>query len=195
MNTFPWEYWLLGGIASLLGISLLILNSWWSPAVRKNGKTAHWLVGFGVNGIGMLSIGAGWFFLASLPPKLHWPALFWIGLACATAGGGLYLASATRVGRLRGPSTYSNDLDVSGIYSVVRHPQALALSLLAVGLGGLSRSIPYLVLVPAWILGWYVYSWLEEKLELVPVFGARYLDYSRETARMFPSPRGIAVMI
>lgn len=191
MTHLPWESFFIGAVASFAGFGLLALNSWWSPAVRRKGKTAHWLVGFGVNGLGMSLIGAGWFWLALLPPRLSFPLLHWIGFAAAVAGGGLYLASATRVGRLRALSDYSTDLDVSGLYSMVRHPQALALSLMGVGLGGLSQSLSYLVLLPLWIALWYLYSWLEETLELVPVFGERYREYSRVTPRMFPTLESI----
>jgi len=192
MTNFPWESVLLGAVAAVAGFGILALNSFWSPAVRRRGKTAHWLVGFGVNGLGMSLIGAGWFWLARLPPKADWAPLPWIGFAAAGAGTGVYLASAARVGRLRALSNYSIELDVSGLYSIARHPQALALSLLSIGLGGLSQSIPYLVLLPLWVAAWYLYSWLEEALELVPVFGDRYREYSRVAPRMFPSPKALA---
>jgi hypothetical protein len=192
MTNFPWESVLLGAVAAVAGFGILALNSFWSPAVRRRGKTAHWLVGFGVNGLGMSLIGAGWLWLALLPPKVDWTPLPWIGFAAAAAGTGLYLASAARVGRLRTLSEYSNDLCLSGLYSIVRHPQALALSLMGVGLGGFSQSLHYLVLLPLWVAAWYLYSWLEETLELVPVFGERYREYSRVTPRMFPSPEALA---
>lgn len=191
MTRFPWEAFLVGSGAALAGFGLLALNSFWSPAVRRLGKTAHWLFGFVMNGLGMILIGAGWFRLAFLPPRLDLPPLTWIGFVAAIGGLGLYLASAARVGRLRAPSDYSIDLDVRGLYSFVRHPQALALSLLSIGLGGLSQSIPYLVLVPLWVGAWYLYSWLEEELELLPAFGERYREYARETRRMFPSMEAI----
>jgi protein-S-isoprenylcysteine O-methyltransferase Ste14 len=192
MTPFPLESFFLGVTLAVAGFGLLALNSLWSPVSRRRGKAAHWLVGFGLNGLGMALIGAGWFWLALQPPKIDWAPLPWIGFAAAAAGAGLYAASAARVGRLRALSSYSNELDVSGLYSIARHPQALALSLLAVGLGGLSQSIPFLVVLPLWVAAWYVYSWLEEALEMVPVFGDRYREYSRVTPRMFPSPQALA---
>lgn len=192
MNYFPWERFLFGAGVILAGFGLLALNSLWSPVVRRRGKRAHWLVGFCVNGLGMLLIAAGSLGLALLPPAVDWKPLPWIGLAAAVLGAGLYFKGASRVGRLRPLSDYSIDLDEQGLYALARHPQALAMSLLAIGLGGLSQSIPYLVLLPLVIAGWYVYSWLEEELELVPVFGDRYREYSRVTPRMFPSPEAIA---
>jgi len=192
MTYFDWPSFLLGVVAAIGGFGLLALNSLWSPAIRRRGKAAHWLVGFGVNGLGMSFIGAGSLWLALLPPRVDWAPLPWIGFAAASAGTGLYLASAARVGRLRALSSYSVELDVSGLYSIVRHPQALALSLLSIGLGGLSQSIPYLVLLPLWFAAWYVYTWIEETLELVPVFSDRYREYSRVTPRMFPSPEALA---
>jgi protein-S-isoprenylcysteine O-methyltransferase Ste14 len=195
MTQFPWESFFLGGGAAAAGFGLLALNSLWSPGVRRRGKTAHWILGFVVNGLGMVLIGAGWFWLALLRPTLDFPALPWIGFAAAISGLGLYLTSAARVGRLRALSRYSIDLDVSGLYSIVRHPQALALALMGGGLGGLSQSIPYLVLLPLWVGAWYLYSWLEESLELVPAFGERYREYARTTPRMFPSLEAVAYRI
>ncbi len=192
MTTFPWEGFFLGSAAAVAGFGLLALNSLWSPSVRRRGKRAHFVLGLVVNGLGMIFIGAGWFWLALLPPELDLPPLPWIGFAAALAGGGLYLESAARVGRLHALSRYSIELDVSGLYSMVRHPQALALTLLGVGLGGLSQSIPYLVALPLWVALWYVYSWLEEVLELVPAFGDRYREYARMTPRMFPSAESVA---
>ncbi len=192
MINFPWESFFGGGAVAVAGFGLLALNSISSPAARRRGKSAHWLVGFALNGLGMSLIGAGWFWLALLPPKIDWAPLPWIGFAAAAGGNWLYFASAARVGRLRALSRYSVELDVSGLYSIARHPQALALSLLAIGLGGLSQSIPYLALLPLWVAAWYLYSWLEEVLELVPVFGDRYREYSRATPRMFPSPEVLA---
>ena len=75
MAYFAWQSFLLGAGAAVAGFGFLVLNSFWSPAIRRNGKRAHWLVGFGVNGLGMSLIGAGWFWLALLPPKLDWPPL------------------------------------------------------------------------------------------------------------------------
>ncbi len=192
MDQFSWESFFLGATVVVSGFGLLALNSFWSPASRRRGKTAHWLVGFGLNGLGMSLIGAGWLWLALQPPQVDLPPLPWIGFAAASAGIALYVASAARVGRLRVLSRYSNELDVSGLYSIARHPQARALSLLAVGLGGLSQSIPFLVVLPLWVAAWYVYSLLEEALEMVPVFGDRYREYSRVTPRMFPSLRVLA---
>ena len=192
MTQIPWESLFLGATLAVAGFGLLALNSFSGPASRRRGKTAHWLVGFGLNGLGMSLIGAGWFWLALQPPKIDWAPFPWIGFTAAAAGAGLYLASAARVGRLHALSNYSIELEVSGVYSISRHPQALALSLLAIGLGGLSQSISFLVVVPLWVAAWYLYSWLEEVLEMIPVFGERYRDYSRVTPRMFPSPQVLA---
>ena len=192
MTHFPWESFFLGEAFAVAGFGLLALNSFCSPAARRGGKTAHWLLGFGLNGLGMSLIGAGWFWLALLPPKIDWAPLPWIGFAAVAGGTGLYFASAARVGRLRAISSYSIELDVSGLYSIARHPQALALSLLAIGVGGLSQSVPFLVVLPLRVAAWYLYSWLEEVLELVPVFGDRYREYTRVTPRMFPSPQVLA---
>lgn len=177
------------------GLALLVLNSRWTLATRRNGTHAHWLVGFIVNGAGMVLIGAGWLFLAMLGPRLDatWP--IGVGGLIAIGGTALYLSSASRVGRLRAPSAYSNDLDTSGLYALMRHPQASALALIALGLAGVSRSIPYLAATPLLVLGWYLYARLEEELELLPVFGARYEAYRHRTPALLPSLSGIAALL
>jgi protein-S-isoprenylcysteine O-methyltransferase Ste14 len=151
----------------------------------------HWLVGWSINGLGMLAIVGSWTLLATLGPRWDEPSLSWAGGLAGAAGACLFVASARRVGRLRRPSRYSFDLDTSGPYAFVRHPQALALSLLVAGLAGLSRSAPLLATLPLWTAGWYLYARLEEALELLPSFGRRYLDYARETPRFLPEPRRI----
>lgn len=180
-------YVLLG----LCGYSFLYLNSWLSPTARRRGVARHWLVGWSVNGLGMVAIASSWLLLATLEPRWNEPALLWLGAACALGGGVLFLASAKRVGRLRRPSHYSLELDTSGVYGYVRHPQALALSLLVAGLAGLSRSVPLLVTLPLWVAGWHAYARLEEELELLPSFGESYRDYAEETPLFLPDPRRI----
>jgi protein-S-isoprenylcysteine O-methyltransferase Ste14 len=195
MKDFPWDRFLLGAGGALAGFALLALNSFCSPAVRQHGKRAHFLVGFLVNGLGMTLIVVCSLWLSVLPPRLDWDPLLFLGVAAAAAGAALYAASATRVGRLSTLSEYSIELDVEGLYALSRHPQALAMSLLAIGLGGLSQAIPYLALLPILIAGWYLYSWLEEELELVPVFADRYREYSRVTPRMVPSAGALADLV
>jgi protein-S-isoprenylcysteine O-methyltransferase Ste14 len=192
MADFPWNGFLFGAAGALAGFGLLALNSLCSPAVRRHGKRAHFVVGFLVNGVGMTLIVASSLWLATLAPRLDWEPLLFLGAVAAAAGAALYGASATRVGRLRPLSDYTIELDVEGFYAIVRHPQALAMSLLAIGLGGLMPSLAYLALLPILIAGWYLYSWLEEELELVPVFAERYREYSRVTPRMIPSPGALA---
>jgi len=77
-------------------------------------------------------------------------------------------------------------LTPAGIYRWVRHPQALALCLVSVGLGLTTGSAPYLCSVPLWVAGWVAYTYIEERFELVPTFGDDYLAYMKRTARLLP---------
>jgi len=77
-------------------------------------------------------------------------------------------------------------VETSGIYNRVRHPQALALCVLAMGLALLSGSLPYLITLPLWIGFWTAYTYLEEKCELIPAFGEQYQRYREETPRILP---------
>lgn len=177
----------LGAGITAGGFAFLGLNLLASLPARRSGREFHWAVGWLLNGIGMLGIGAGWVFLSALPPRLDFLPLTWVGAVSAFFGTWLYVASATRVGRLRSPSNYSLGLESSGAYARVRHPQALAFILLGIGLGGLSRSVPFLATLPLWIASWWAYTRLEERLELIPAFGERYLEYARKTPLLIPS--------
>lgn len=186
---------ILAGIGITLGgFTLLALNSLVSPWTRSLGERVHWLAGWLLNGVGMLAIGAGWIVLAIVGPHRDWAALRAFGLAAGIAGALLYVASARHVGRLRSPSRYSLELDRSGPYALVRHPQALALILLALGLAGLSGSLSLLFTLPLWTLCWYAYARLEEVLELLPAFGGAYRVYQRETPCLLPRPAARALL-
>ncbi|HXV61162.1 MAG TPA: hypothetical protein VEK15_10740 [Vicinamibacteria bacterium] len=191
IRTAATETPVLGIAVSLSGFCLLALTSWLSPGARRAGRNVHWLVGWLVNGFGMTAIAAGWSLLAAGGPRLDWPFLTLVGAVAGVSGVVLFLAGAARVGRLHAPSSYVNELDTSGLYSFIRHPQALALAILSVGVGGLSRSVPYLLTVPLWILCWWGYARLEEKLELIPVFGERYRRYCQSTPCLFPALRSL----
>jgi protein-S-isoprenylcysteine O-methyltransferase Ste14 len=134
----------------------------------------------------MSMIGVSWFLLSYVGPRVDSPALFWLGLPVGLVAGGLYLLGAKRVGRLKAPSRYSLDLDTSGLYSWIRHPQALSLSLLVISIGLMTGSVPLLLSVPVWIGCWIAYTYFEEELELVPTFGQQYLAYRERTPRMWP---------
>jgi protein-S-isoprenylcysteine O-methyltransferase Ste14 len=177
----------LGTAVALVGFALLGVNSFLGVDARHRGRTTHWLLGWCLNGGGMLAIGAGWMVLATLPPHWDSPLLVGLGAAAGFTGSLLYLASAARVGRWRSLSRYSLDLDTGGPYAQVRHPQALALILLAFGFAGLSGSVALLGSLPLWILCWYGYARLEEKLELVPAFGEGYSEYARRTPCLLPA--------
>ncbi|HSF17145.1 MAG TPA: hypothetical protein VLK65_16465 [Vicinamibacteria bacterium] len=182
---------ILGIAVSLLGFCLLALTSWLSPGARRAGPRVHWLVGWMVNGLGMIAIAVGWGLLAASGPRLDWSFLNLMGAVAGASGVALFVAGAARVGRLHAPSSYANELDTSGLYSFMRHPQALALTILSVAVGGLSRSVPYLLTIPLWILCWWGYARLEEKLELIPVFGERYREYCESTPCLFPALRSL----
>jgi protein-S-isoprenylcysteine O-methyltransferase Ste14 len=186
--------WVLALYVSLglSGFGLLYLNSWLSPKARRSGARAHWLLGWWVNGLGMFAIVSSWLLLSTLGPRLDWLVLPWVGALSGAAGAMLFVASAENVGRLKRPSRYSLGLDTSGVYSIVRHPQALALSAMAMGLAGITRSVPLLVSLPLWVGAWYLYARLEEKFELLPSFGDAYASYAEDTPAFLPDPRRLA---
>ena len=186
MLEFRWSSLVVGLSLGVSGFALLAATSWWSPRARKLGGRTHWKLGWVVNGLGMTAIGASWLVLTLLKPQWRSSALAAIGVPLGLAGGILFFASARKVGRLKALARYSMQLDTTGPYALVRHPQALALSLLAGFLGLATGSIPLLLSLPLWVLCWFAYTWFEEELELVPVFGERYRNYRETTPRLWP---------
>ena len=175
------------GVAlGILGALVIAAYTKINAGTRKKGAGSHWAVGALAATLGMASMFLGWGLLCVSRPAFRTP---WLqvpgGAACALALG-IYASSARRVGRLRGPARYSLDLETGGIHGWVRHPQALALCVLAVGLAFLSGSFPYLATLPVWLGFWVGYTYLEEKNELIPAFGEKYLRYRDQTPRILP---------
>lgn len=175
-----------GVLLSLAGAGTVVLYTKVNRGAREKGVHAHWVVGWFFGAIGMAVLSTGWTCLCFARPRLGWPFLPLPGAILCAAAAAIYGASARRVGRWRAPSRYSLELYTGGIYSRVRHPQALALCVLAAGIGLVSGSIPYLVTLPLWIAFWTAYTYLEERNELIPAFGAEYQRYAERTPRIWP---------
>src|SRR2546426_4716600 len=172
-----WGQLLLGLFLGVAGFVILALYTRVNASTRRKGSGAHWRLGFVVGGLGMVIMGAGWAALCLAGPFLEESALSLLGLLLCIAALVVYVISARWVGRWRAPSAYSLELQTQGIYRNVRHPQALALCILSMGLGLFTGSIPYLFTVPLWIALWTAYTYLEENNELLPAFGDKYVRY------------------
>ena len=155
--------------------------------LRRKGTAAAWWGGLVLGNLGMLLTGAGWTILAFSGPYYNLPALRIVGVVIALLGGWLYLAGAMHVGRMRSRRQFSLNLHTEGIYRMIRHPQALALCLLAVGIGLASLSKPFIWSLPLIAGFWVAYTYLEERFELIPAYGEEYERYIRSTGRLFPS--------
>ena len=137
----------------------------------------------------MTTLGLGWALLFLAGPRLESGLREILGGALCATSLWIYVLSARHVGRWRRPSRYSLGLCTHGIHGHVRHPQALSLCVLPLGLALVSGSIPFLVTVPLWIAFWTAYTYLEERLELIPAFGEAYLRYRKSTPRLVPRIR------
>lgn len=187
---FRWSTLLLGLGLGVWGFALLAITSWFSPRARTRGRRTHWMLGWLVNGLGMISIGASWLLLALLQPNWFSPLLLGLGIPVGVAGVLLFCLCARKVGRLKTPSRYSLELDTTGAYAIVRHPQALAMNLMVGSLALSTGSASLLLSLPLWAVCWFSYTSFEEALELLPVFGEQYRDYRKTTPRLWPRPSG-----
>jgi len=78
---------------------------------------------------------------------------------------------------------WAGELDTSGVYGVVRHPQYF--SILLIMWPTPAMSLTYLILALNVTLYFWVGSYLEER-RLVEQFGQQYTHYRRGVARLFP---------
>ena len=176
----------LGGVLGLLGAATIVVYTHVNRRSRARGERAHWIRGWILGAAGMCFFGAGWTLLALAGPRVL-PEILWpLGALLCLLALLIYGASARRVGRWRKPSSYSLSLHAEGIHARVRHPQALSLCVLVVGLVLLSGSLPILVTAPLWIAFWVFYTYLEESWELLPTFGEAYRRYRTSTPRLLP---------
>ena len=155
--------------------------------LRKLGKDICWLAGGILGGSGMVSFIMAWVFLAAAGPYYHFPLLQMLGGVLFVSALVLYLCAMFYVGRLRQPKNFSLTLSSEGPYRHVRHPQALALCGLTLGLGLTTLSKPLLFGLPIWIGFWVLYAYMEERFDLIPSYGSRYQQYCRSTPRLFPA--------
>jgi len=179
--------WPLAGlVTSLLGGAAITIYTRVNRLVRSRGARAHWLAGAALGTLGMALMGCGWALLSTAEPRVCVGALRLPGLLFCLLSLCIYVASARWVGRWRSPARYSLGLHTAGIYAHVRHPQALSLCVLVVGLCLYSGSVPYILTAPLWLAFWTAYTFLEERWELIPTFGAEYLRYCQSTPRLLP---------
>ena len=155
--------------------------------LRRWGAVAVWGGGWVLGALGMILMAVGWGLLASAGPHYDLPLLQVVGLLLLLSAGLLYFRAAAYAGRLRPMKNFSLRLNTHGIYRYLRHPQALALCLVAFGIGLTTLSRPYLWTLPLWIGYWIAYTFFEEHFELIPAYGEEYLLYRQSTPRLLPS--------
>jgi len=178
------------GVAGLAlgvaGAAIILAYTAVNRRARRRSALAHWGLGWILGAAGMTAMAAGWTLLGLAGP--------WVGAWGWRAAGagvgilalGVYVASSVHVGRWRKPAEYGLGLRTEGIYAHVRHPQALALILAAVGTALVSGSLFFLATLPLWLAYWTAYTYFEERLELLPSFGEDYRRYQARTPRLIP---------
>jgi len=181
MNSAP-----LGILWFAGGAILLIFYTITNHQLRRWSKDACLLAGGILGGSGMASFAIAGVLLAACGPHYHFPPLQVFGGILIVSAALLCFWSMLYVGRLRGPRKFSLSLSTDGPYRYVRHPQALALCGLTLGLGLTTLSKPLLFGFPVWAGFWILYAHLEEQLDLIPSYGSSYLRYCRFTPRLLP---------
>ncbi len=174
---------------SLAGAAIITVYTIANYILRRKGTAAVWWGGWVLGATGMVLTGSGWGLLAIAGPHYRIPVLRLVGLTLSAIAGLLYFAGAVHVGRLRARKTFTLHLNTTGIYRFVRHPQALGLCVLAIGVGLVSLSRPYLWAMPVLAGYWVAYTYFEERFELLPAYGDQYRTYMRSTGRLLPSLR------
>jgi protein-S-isoprenylcysteine O-methyltransferase Ste14 len=184
----------MGFGCAVVGAGVMTLYTVANYRLRHNGAGAVWLGGWILGAIGMTLTGVGWALLSLAGPHYNIPPLRIAGLVAGGLGGFLYFYSAASVGRLRSRARYTLSLHTEGIYRFVRHPQALALCLVAAGAGLATLSRPFLWCLPIWLGFWVAYTFFEERFELIPAYGEVYYRYRETAGRLFPSMTGWKMM-
>jgi protein-S-isoprenylcysteine O-methyltransferase Ste14 len=181
--TLAWTGFALTAGGALVITLYTLANFRW----RRLGPNAAWRGGWIMGGAGMSLTAAGWALLALSGPRFDLPPLRLLGAALSLLATAVYCLAACRVGRLRPLERYSLRLHTGGIYKLVRHPQALALCVLAAGVGLATLSQPFLLGLPLSGGFWVAYTYIEEHFELLPAFGGDYRRYALETPRILPT--------
>lgn len=108
-------------------------------------------------------------------------SFFLIGLCLSLVGYTVFIAAFTQFLKRKG-------LLISGLYSIVRHPQYLGIVLAAFGFTLLQYNMRLMTLI-SWIILVLAYVWLAEKEEigLQEKFGEAFLDYKSRVPFFMPS--------
>jgi protein-S-isoprenylcysteine O-methyltransferase Ste14 len=91
-------------------------------------------------------------------------------------------------------TTTEPGLVTSGLYSLVRHPWVISLSLLLVSLVFVSRSRDLLIATPVWISLAILSTVLKDRFLFGRMFGG-YEAYRRETPMLLPNRKSITAFI
>ncbi len=181
----------IGFLCTATGAAVITAYTVANYRLREKGAAAVWWGGWVLGAAGMSLTGIGWGVLALAGPHYNILGLRLAGIVLSLLAAVLYFASAVHVGRLRARRRFSLGLHTEGIYRLVRHPQALALCVLAIGVGLVTLSRPYLWALPLIAGFWVAYTYFEERFELIPAYGEQYEQYIRSTGRLIPSLRSL----
>lgn len=88
------------------------------------------------------------------------------------------------VSRFLTKAVFTRELVVEGPYKYARHPMYVAIYIILIGVGLLFFSIPWFVILLAFVPIWYIDCQLEEK-QMTDLHQQEYLDYKRRVGMFF----------
>ena len=136
----------------------------------------------------VLCIGYGWGVIINMSQGIAHGAVIFVGVIFILAAfTGLILSLVDWSLNIKRKGPVGASVFLKGTYALVRHPQVLFSTLFLVGLDLYFWSAALTWTTPLWIIGFVSYAALEEKMEMVPRFGEKYLNYCEKVPGIVPA--------
>jgi len=144
----------------------------------------------------VLCIGYGWAIIINMSHgNAPGVALFCGVIFILFSFTGLVLSLIDWSSNIKRKGPISSSVFQNGTYALVRHPQVLFSILLLIGMDLYFWSVGLMWTMALWIIGFISYAALEEKMEMVPNFGEKYLEYCEKVSGIVPTRSSISTFL
>lgn len=141
----------------------------------------------------VLCIGYGWGIIVNMSHGVPHGAVIFVGVILILASfTGLILSLVDWSLNIKRKGPAGASVFLNGTFALVRHPQVLFSTLFLVGMDLYFWSAALIWTTPLWIIGFVSYAALEEKMEMVPRFGEKYLNYCEKVPGIVPALSSIS---